>query len=394
MKKIITVICLGLLVSFSAFSNNFFSKRFFEVQTNIPAGISNNVFTLDEILTKNLVIDLRKIAKSVPQEGVIFTTTANPSISYNLNLDSFNAGVSFGIDVSERFIISKDLFDFFGYGNEIGEELEIAFKNYTDVYFYINAKAKMYMKDFDLMIMPTLFVPLFSSSGTAGSFSALNDEDGNLLIKLKSDLSYYSNIQLEGPMSGLNELFRTSGVDLSGEVGFPLNDMADLRIAGRVPVVPGKLNNQSFVYMETTIDTKVTGLADADVQTSNMAVVTTESTYYVNRPLKADAYIDISPMGSFIDFTVGLGAGIYHPFSADISVYPEYYLGVELSLADILKAYASTEYTDQVYKHQFGAGFNLRLLELDAGVSFQSASFTKSFAGSGMGGFVTISAGF
>ena len=164
--------------------------------------------------------------------------------------------------------------------------------------------------------MPSLFVPLFTSSGVAGSFSSVNTEEGNLILKMQTDLVYYSNFDIEEPLSMIDAaLFNKAGVDLTGEAGFPINDMASLRVGGRVPIVPGRINTASYVTMNYLIDTSVTGIADTEIQSDELTVVTSETVYYSNRPLKASAYMDIAPMGDAVTFSFGGGVGIRHPFT-------------------------------------------------------------------------------
>ena len=54
----------------------------------------------------------------------------------------------------------------------------------------------------------------------------------------------------------------------------------------------------------------------------------------------------------------------------------------------------STEYRDQLFIHQIGATLNVRVLQLDVGISSQSASFKKSFEVSGVGAYAYITMGF
>ena len=49
---------------------------------------------------------------------------------------------------------------------------------------------------------------------------------------------------------------------------------------------------------------------------------------------------------------------------------------------------------DEVYKNALALSLNIRLVEVDAGVSLQSPNFTKSFTGAGLGAFVTLCIGF
>jgi hypothetical protein len=54
----------------------------------------------------------------------------------------------------------------------------------------------------------------------------------------------------------------------------------------------------------------------------------------------------------------------------------------------------SHSYIDQLFRNEFAVAVNIRLVEVDAGISLQSASFAKSFTGAGLGAFVTVSIGF
>ena len=92
-----------------------------------------------------------------------------------------------------------------------------------------------------------------------------------------------------------------------------------------------------------------------------------------------------------------LGIGIQHPFSpnpAETYFYVDYLVGAKISLYNILSLYVSTERTDEIYKHKAMLALNFRLVEIDAGVAFESANLQTSFKGPGLGAFVTASVGF
>ena len=44
----------------------------------------------------------------------------------------------------------------------------------------------------------------------------------------------------------------------------------------------------------------------------------------------------------------------------------------------MIKVGVSTQYKDQLFIHQLGTTFNIRLIQLDLGISSQSSSFKKS----------------
>ena len=65
-----------------------------------------------------------------------------------------------------------------------------------------------------------------------------------------------------------------------------------------------------------------------------------------------------------------------------------------LSLWNILSFELSHSRMDEIFKNELAVALNIRLVEVDAGVSFQSADFAKSFTGAGVGAFVTVCVGF
>ena len=74
--------------------------------------------------------------------------------------------------------------------------------------------------------------------------------------------------------------------------------------------------------------------------------------------------------------------------------YVDYSVAGRLSLWNILSLSLSHSYMDEIFKNEIALALNIRLAEVDAGVSFQSPSFTKSFTGAGVGAFVTVCVGF
>ena len=108
--------------------------------------------------------------------------------------------------------------------------------------------------------------------------------------------------------------------------------------------------------------------------------------------------------GTLLTTTGYLGLGFRHPFASAINqstggvdetqVYVDYSIGGRLSLWNILSLSLSHSYLDEIFKNEVALALNIRLIEVDAGISLQSPSFTKSFSGAGLGAFVTVCVGF
>ena len=113
--------------------------------------------------------------------------------------------------------------------------------------------------------------------------------------------------------------------------------------------------------------------------------------------MKLDVYANFALIPNFLEFTSGLGIGIRNPFAKnqkEVEFYPEYYLASQVGLANIIVIKASSEYMDQLFKHQLALKLNIRFAEVNVGASLQSGSFVSSLKLAGAGAFVNVFIGF
>ena len=114
MKRLITLLSVFLLINVFAFSN-FFTSRFFEIKAGTDLSLSNNVMSSNDVLKKDLVIDLRKIAEDCPASGFNVVASMQPSVEMNLNIKILSIGFSSGVEMYEKwkleraFLISLDM---------------------------------------------------------------------------------------------------------------------------------------------------------------------------------------------------------------------------------------------------------------------------------------------
>jgi len=393
MKRIVSVILAALLVS-TVSAKNFFTDRYFEFQTSVPLGISNNAISFKDILQKEVVVDLREISSKLPNEGLVVTAYTNPTFGMNLRIAKLFIGVNTGVEVYDRFSVSRDLFDFLGKGNaSMGDTLDVELKNEADAFYDVNIDVGLDFKRFNLHVKPTVFLPIASMAGTAGKVTFVNDEEGNVKFNLDTNADIYTAFDFNDVSGSLGSIGSGVGFDLGATVTLPIMHKLDLEVDARIPIVPGKLKYATNVQYSMTYDMAITDLGNAE-STNTQNTESVSANYAINRPMKFDGYVDYYLLGSLLKVRGGLGFGVYHPFMETTAFYPEYYAGVLFNLANILKAGASMEYTDRIFINQLDFTINLRLIQIDAGVSMQAASFAKSFNGSGYGGFVVLSVGF
>ena len=380
------------------YSKNFLSERFFEIQFGVPVDFSNNAISLDDIFKKELTLDLAKIANEMPSEGLNLIVDTKPYVALNLNIAFIHIGMSAGVDVYEKMGISKDFFDFLGKGNEVGETLTFDFNNYTDLFAFCEADVGIDFSNFSIHVTPSLFVPIFSSSGSVAKVTFLNDEEGNINLNMNTNFSVYSNFDMYDE-NFLSDLFSNgNGFDVGVSASLPFGRKLVFSGKARIPIVPGSYQYKYSSYYEATT---TMNLLDSSLNSSetngnikDFSKEVLEEKIYINRPMKFNLYADYLLMGNVLKLRAGGGMGVFRPFLADSFTYPEYYFSAGINLFDFIKASISTEYTSQIFKHQIALGINVRLIELDCGVSLQSTNFMKSFSNNGFGAYAIVSIGF
>ncbi len=403
MKKIIACFTAVLVISTAAFSKNFFTQRFFEIKTGVDFDVSNNLFAANEFMKKDLVIDLRKIADECPENGLNLRADAAPRVEMNINVSDFHLGFASGLELYESLNVGKDLFDFLGYGNSIGQTMDFTFTDDTDLFAFSQLTVGFKLGRLQITAQPALFMPIVSVRGGGGSITALNDAEGNFNVGMNLNLDVYSAVELtkneEGSVSfdtSKIESILTSGYgfDLGGGVALNLTKSLKIDTTCRIPIIPGHLNYKSNVQGGFDYKMKLTDFENAEKTERETTVTNVEESLAVHRPLKLDVYLDKNLLGSLFNARAGAGFGIRRPFSDAAVFYPEYYLGFGINLIDMIKVGVSTQYKDQLFIHQLGTTFNIRLIQLDLGISSQSSSFKKSLSVGGVGAYAYLTVGF
>ena len=400
-KLVVSIFALSVLCA-TSFAKGFFEKRFFEMKTGVSVDFSNNLFSCNDFFQRDLVIDLKKISDECPEKGFGIRADVNPLIELNLNVLNIELGLSTGMDIYEKFEIGKDLFDFLGKGNSIGQTLDINFKNSTDIFYYTEAKVGFSLGKLKFLAKPAMFIPLLSIQNSGGNITVLNTSDGLLDVNMNVNMDIYSVYSLKSVDGNIGvdtdslkgSLISGCGFDVGGTVTYQWSDSFALDAVCRFPLIPGRLYNKASVSGGTSYKMNIMDFENSEKKTKEPTVTNEDSFLALNRPLKIGVYANKNLLGTLFTARAGLGLGIQRPFCDGAFAYPEYYLGIGLNLLNIVKVGLSTEYRDQLFIHQIGTTLNVRVLQLDIGVSSQSATFKKSFEVAGVGAYAYITMGF
>lgn len=426
MKKLLVSICLCSLFIGSLFAEpgDFFGHRLFELKVDVPVDVSNNAIGFDEIFVKDIVFDFADFCDNLPKKGFDFSAQTTPSVSMKLDFKKgLIVGVSGGVDMYSNIGVSKDLFKFLGYGNELNENISVSIDGYADLFAYAQVDAGWHFNRLSITAQPAIFGTLVHGVSNGSSVSVSNTADGRFGIDVDGKFDVYTqmtsaeieNKSITNVNTLLNLITPTTGFDLSGTAEYKLFDFLTLKGSARIPIVPSSLTNKYEVQYSTSYSFSLDDLSskgeeegedsnpdddDDSGSTTGFGSLFDDPIYVdykINRPMKLSVTADFHPFGNFINYCGGIGIGFKHPFSVipeERGVYLDYLLSARFSLFNVLSVTVSTERTDEIYKHKALLAMNFRFIELDAGLALESASLVNSFKGNGIGAFVTAYIGF
>lgn len=398
MKKIVSFVFAALFTSL--IFAEFFGPRFFEMTVCAPVSVTNNAFMLDDIMKENAVLDLGKLADNLPDSGFNVITTANPYYGTNINIKDFHLGVKTGVDYFGKFTVSKDLFDFIGNGNDLYEDIDIEAIVTGDVFAHADLNLAFKAGKGRIGFTPSLFVPLAHITTEDSKTTISNSEDGAIGINMLSKAAMYTLFDFNDTEFVSTMILNGLGFDIAGEFEYPYSSMVAFSGSLRMPIYPGHLSSVSYYNMSMNFKTKLTDLADGnmgDFKPEIESGLAEPASYSIHRPFKLNVQADFTPLGDFLVISSGFGIGIRNPFAEnqnETKVYPEYYFGCKLISKGIAMGCVSTEYKDEIFKHQIAGMFNLRLFQLETGFAAASASIASSFRGAGVSAYVITSWGF
>ncbi len=426
MKKLIVTLALFASLISAVFAENIFSHRFFEIKLDVPVNISNNLIAVADIFKEKVVIDLPKIADEMGKDGAAFNADVAPSLSVGIDIPKgLIFGLNIGAEASAGVGLSKDIFEFIGKGN-VGKDSVTAKMNNTfaDLFAFATINGGWNGKKLRVNANASAFWALAHMEASDTYVMVYQKEEDNTMgIEAQLDGKFYSTVNVKNELSDiqalLNETKSNLGFDVGADVSYKLFRYLDVGGKARIPLVPSHLTKLSAVNYKFEKEINLMEMmgskeegsegsgsteppAEEEGLPDNMTDLLTEPVtlakpYAIHRPMKLGVSANFHPFGTLLTTKGYLGLGIRHPFAAEKSQtdsYVEYEIGGRLSLWNLLSFEASHSYYDEIFKNEFKVAVNIRLVEVDAGVSLQSANFAKSFQGAGLGAFVSVALGF
>lgn len=409
MKKIFVVL-ISLFVSFSAFSENFLSNRFFEVEVDVPLSISNNTFGVFDYLKPEIMIDLTQIAENMSDDGFSFIAKSNPSVNIGFNFDpGIKFGVDLGFDIYSSIGIDKSLFDFLGKGNNLNEELDIDLNTNVDVFMYAGVDLGWNAKKWSFIVTPYVYSTLLHATTRDSYVKFINESDGTFAYAFSGNIDVFTDIPLyvfqdyktilSQYQNFLPLLWNNTGFDVEVNMSYEMYKYLTLNADIRCPIFPSRISKKIPITSESKFSTSLDEISSGSFTTPSFDYKfgdIEEEEYVINRPMKVSIGGNFHPFNDVMEYYGLLGVGIEHPFTqniSDLDFYIDYQLGTRVGFVNLLCLYLQTERIDKIYSHKLMVELNLRYLELNLGIAAQSSDFVNSFKGAGLGAFVTVTVG-
>lgn len=403
MKKRLLTLAALLTMASSAFAFSM-GERFFEIKTNIPVNLSTNGLGLGDLLQEEMVIDFPKIFDSIGEKDMEVHLFTSPELDLNLRFGKlFKLGFQAGVDTDIFAGLTNDTIALFAKGNPNGEALGAGVKFGGDVFAYARVPVSFKVKKLELGIVPTLFIPVVHAETKKAGASIQNTSDGTFILKASAEASIYSAFSTEIVNGGsfsfetfdTNIFMKSAGFDLGLSGKYEIIPDLKAKASIQCPIVPGKLASQTSVKCEVEMAKNLLdSTKDKDLTNDFSGLVSEAYDGKINRPLSFMAGVDYSMLNESFVVDGSVGFGIGNPFSDQSVFYPQYEARAKLEFIKMVGVTVSTNYMKQVFAHNAAVKLNLRLVELDAGISLSGTTLPASFSAKGIGGFVTVSVGF
>jgi hypothetical protein len=401
-------------------------NRAFEIGVaNLQAGFANDFIATDDFIWKTAIFKLF-------QDGNIFRDDVE--IDVNKFLDGFR--FDFGLDI-RPFFFNINVKDRWGFGLDVarietagnvgisGNLLGLKQVRNDDstgagaaVFVDVGIPIFFHIKKFKINFRPAVFVPLayVPPGGITYSYErSVTDKDGisitGVKISAKYNLGIYTPIPINEFIDGsadpdplamvwsLLDNWKGFGYDFNLGAEYPYDEQLDLglNLTG-IPFIPANLGYGMGLSGETWADTSKIDIyellkEDADIEKllkdaygypENFDLKPIAGGLKVMRPFKLVAYADWRPFETpWLALIPALGFAINPLYVKPASF--EGGLSIRLDLGNIFVATFGINYMDRKWKNSIDCTLlNLRALQIDLGLVFQSQDFVESWRGAGL----------
>lgn len=413
MKKIFYItVLLSFAFLQSVTADLYKPHRIFEIGSDTDVVAANSHFKLDEIMVKDLVIDLKDLYESMPDNGLSFAMHAQETAFMNINANShFRLSLFSGMEANGYLNMDKELFRILAEGINLDENETFEVNFYGDAFYDAGISFQTLIRNFGVKVSPAIYVPLFYIRPTTAKAHLETSSDGKISVTASAPVDIYTAVDMQSTFDNENEtegsfyddisadLLKNAGFDLAFEVERNFFKGFNASVFGRIPIVPGRIKhkmstNLNAYFYETNTLGALEDLEAHDFDYSTDDFEYSDTNEKVFRPLKIGLQASYRPFGNWFTLRPRFDVVMRDPYSSDIMIFPEYDLTAQFSLFEILGLSIGSGYNYRIFTQHLGFMLNFRVVEILARVSLSGTDFVNSFKYSGLGGFIGFRIGF
>jgi len=408
MKKLLSGIFM-LFTVVSLFADLRRPSRKFEYGVDVEAGASNSYFNAEELLVKDLVIDLKKIADGIGDDGLTFDLVGDVHSYVNYSGERRRLSLFADVESSGYVNLPEQVFDILGYGVNVGDDKDFTIHAYGDVFVTAGFSYFKKWNDFAITITPSYFVPLLYVDDFQARVKYSLQEDGHIKAQIEMPVEVYSAIDLQmfidktytvhNIVSEIKGIGVKGGFDLSFNVEKKLVRSFDGEIYGRIPIIPGRLAHKtSRTITVSAYEDNVLGFLDETedhgYETEYGEFEYSSANKAVFRPLRLGVSGNWRPFGEWATFKPSLGFAVRNPYIGPAVFYMEGGLIMDFRILHIIDLNFASIYSNRVWTQRAGIGFNIHFFEIGCYAGFRSGDFDTSFSPTGATAGVSVKFGY
>jgi hypothetical protein len=356
-------------------------KRSFEIGlANVSVGVINDFLSVDDMLKETIIVDLDKIRNTL---NIGYNLCVSP-IFININVkEKWGLGLSTKIDATGNFVFPGNMMSLKQAVDEKAEVNAAVFAEAGISWFFTIDKLKIKIK-------PSIFYPVVYLNSDDIYYN--NNNDG-------FSISY--NAKLFTAWDEFHNITASPGFDLYAGIEFPfakalgISKIPLLDFGIGVDVYGIKLTEATIKnysqYSGLIGSDKIDVFGDDGGLGEGFFEMGLEEPVYgmenkiVSRPFRVQAWLDWRPLlGSrLLTIYPMIGYSINPLYDEPFS--KEYGVKARLDINNIFIAELSIKQEDRLWQDSLNLILNLRLIELDLGVSVKSPEFIKDLSAGGVG---------
>jgi hypothetical protein len=380
--------------------------RFVEFGVDLGLGVANNMVGVNDILTKNIVLDLNALAEKLPNGGSFSLAPILAGFVLNVNIGNqngligsrFGFGVFGGVDGGIYTTIGKNLFTMLSEGNLNSHNMDDDIVASGGLFAEAGIHAYANMNRWTFGVRPSVFFPVAYVPTAKLTWKLMTDPSFQVGAG-GDEIKLYTPFDLD--KIDVGSLFSFAGVDITLSARYALATWLNLGVvANHVPILPAKGDYFLTAYqLNVDMGMGENPMSDMSMNTDfslNKANAKgAKESLSIVRPLTFDVYAEWQILElKFLAFTVKPNLGFTAMALSEGSFAFNWGVEGQLQLLRIFYFHVGTGLQDSLWRQRAGISFNFRFVELSLEATLQSQDFLNSFAAQGLGVNVGLRVGF